>query len=227
MDFLVADLRLAYPVGGLFLQEDPEEISQDFVCYHLFDEFVVVFFILEYSFVGGDCLLYPASRDPFYFVRLQVREEGLAEVFCQVFCVSDFLRSFVFAFEFLGFLENIYFFVLALFFSLVLVIAIIGGGRISVFPGHLLDIGREVQGIVVLDDVLLVFVKYLGALLDDIAGHLAEVVLDLQLGGELARGKREVEAVLVVPIEPLEGKLLLGQYFFGEDAVFPHYLELV
>ena len=64
-----------------------------------------------------------------------------------------------------------------------------GGGSISVFPGHLLDIGREVQGVVILNDILLVFVIDLGGLLDDIAGHLAEVVLDLQLGGGLSRGK--------------------------------------
>lgn len=83
------------------------------------------------------------------------------------------------------------------------------------------------QGVVVLDDVLLILVVYLGGLLDDIAGHFTEVVLDLQLGGGLSRGKREVEAVLVMPFEPLEGKLLLGQYLFGEDPVLAHDFELV
>ena len=53
------------------------------------------------------------------------------------------------------------------------------------------------------------------------------MVLDLQLGRVVARDEGEVEVVLVLPLEPFEGKLLFCQNSFGKHSFLANHFELI
>ena len=227
MHCLIIDFRLIYPILSFFLQEQSEQVSKDIISNHFFDKFVVVFLPLEESLILSNPVFYTTTRNSNDFTWSQVTEECFAKIFRNVFCISQSFRSLSFlSSRSFWFLKNINFFVRNLFFPFILIVTIICRCGILSLSCQC-AVRRHAQGIVVLNVIFLIFVENLSILFDSVASHLTEMILNLEFSGVFTVAKREIELVLILPVESFERKLLLGKYFFWENTVWAYNLELV
>lgn len=224
MQTLVIDPRLTNPFLCFLFQEHPEKVPKCLTADDFFDKFVVVFIAFQKAIVGGDALADAVGLHVRYFVRFQEGQKSLTEIFGDIFCISDKLFRFLISEEFILLLlfENVDLLIF------ILVVTVVGGGSVLGLSARQLSLSRgHVQRIIVLNRVFLVLVDDFCDLLDGVSCHLAEVVLDLQFGGVFFGCEGEVEVVFVVPVEPLEAKLLLSQDLLGEDACFAHHTQFI
>lgn len=93
-------------------------------------------------------------------------------------------------------------------------VTVVGGNRILGLSRQLLGmiVGlalRNAERVGILNGVNLVLVDNFGDLFHLVAIHLAEMVLDLEFGGDFFMDQGELKVVLVVPIYAVELELLL------------------
>ena len=110
-------------------------------------------------------------------------------------------------------------------------VAVVGGNRVLGLPWQLLGVIvglalGNAERVGILNGVDLVLVDDFRDLFHLVAVHLAEVVLDLEFGGDFFVDQGELKVVLVVPVYAVELELLLRQNALCEDALLAHHLKL-
>lgn len=143
------------------------------------------------------------------FFRFQEGDEGLAKVLGDVLGVPEVVDVSFFGVASL-LLEDVDLLII----GFAVLVTVVGGNRILRLSGQLLGmiVGlalRNAEGVSILNGVNLVLVDNFSDLFHLVAVHLAEVVLDLEFGGDFFMDQGELKIVLVVPIYAVELELLL------------------